>query len=151
MRQNPLSLLFLILLASCSAPKVGENRVIGENRLPGTTDWLISVKFDTCSPPNHRYCRRPQIEGYCSQTSVAVGDSLNLYISTNPAARFTIDIYRMGYYQGKGGNLKKSIGPLQGKVQVNADPDPTTNFLECKWDQWYQLVIPPDWIIGVYL
>jgi len=151
MKQNTFFFLFLILLASCSAPKPGENSIVAENHLPGTTDWLISVKCDSCGPPNHRYCRRPQIEGYCSETSVAAGDSVNLYISTNPVSRFTIEIYRMGYYQGKGGTLKKSIGPLQGKVQVNADPDPKTNFVECKWDASYQLVIPPDWLSGVYL
>jgi hypothetical protein len=139
-----------ILLIACSQ-KSKENKIGAENLLPGTTDWLINVKYDTCSPPNHRYCRRPQVEGYCSQTSVSTGDSLNLYVSTRPASQFTIDIYRMGYYGGKGGNLKKHIDPLQGKEQRSPDPDPKTNFFECKWDKSYQLIIPPDWLSGVYL
>ncbi|HEY4154978.1 MAG TPA: N,N-dimethylformamidase beta subunit family domain-containing protein, partial [Puia sp.] len=151
MKQQFRFLFFVLLLGSCTRQGNKENKITAENRLPGTTDWLIQVKFDTCALPDHRYCRRPQIEGYCSQTSVKSGDSLNLYVSTNPASRFTIDIYRMGYYQGKGANLKKSIGPLQGKEQITAEPDPKTNFLECKWDKTYQLVIPPDWLSGVYL
>ncbi|MEP6597516.1 MAG: hypothetical protein ABJA71_16295, partial [Ginsengibacter sp.] len=128
-----------ILLIACSQ-KNKENKIVTENLLPGTTDWLINVKYDTCPPPDHRYCRRPQIEGYCSQTSVSQGDSLNLYVSTNPASQFTIDIYRMGYYGGKGGNLKKHIDSLQGKEQRSPDPDPKPNFFECNWDKTYQLV-----------
>jgi hypothetical protein len=127
------------------------NKVVVENLLPGTTDWLIDVKYDTCSLPDHRFCRRPQIEGYCSQTSVRQGDSLNLFVSTNPQSTYTIDIYRMGYYGGKGGNLKKQIGPLQGKEQLSPNPDPKTNFFECNWGNSYKMVIPPDWLSGVYL
>ncbi|HEX8278994.1 MAG TPA: hypothetical protein VF540_09880 [Segetibacter sp.] len=106
------------------------NKIVKENLLPGTSDWLINVKYDTCSLPDHRFCRRPQIEGYCSQTSVAQGQSLDLFVSTNPESSFTIDIYRMGYYAGKGGNLKKHIGPLKGKEQSSPNPDPKTNFFE---------------------
>jgi hypothetical protein len=142
-----------ILLVACSQKKEAntENKIVTENSLPGTTDWLINVKYDTCSLPDHRYCRRPQIEGYCSQTSVGQGDTLNLYVSTNPASQFTIDIYRMGYYGGKGGYLKQHIDPLQGKAQRNPDPDPKTNFFECNWDRSYQLVVPQNWLSGVYL
>lgn len=143
----------IVFAAACAPekPKEKENKIIIENRLAGTSDWLISVKEDSCSLPDHRYCRRPQIEGYASQTSVAAGDTINLYVSTNPGADFTIDIYRLGYYQGKGGNLKKTIGPLKGKIQVNDEPDPKTNFIECKWDQSYQMAIPSDWLSGVYI
>src|ERR1044072_2387412 len=145
MKPNMLCLLTIVCLSSCLNPgnkkDTAKNRILIENLLPGTTDWLISVKQDTCSLPDHRFCRRPQVEGYVSQTSVSQGDSLNLYVSTSPSSQFTIDIYRMGYYNGKGGNLKKSIGPLTGIEQHNAEPDPKTNFLECKWALSYQLVI----------
>ncbi|MEP7143747.1 MAG: N,N-dimethylformamidase beta subunit family domain-containing protein [Ferruginibacter sp.] len=139
-----------ILLVGCSQ-KNKENKIVAENLLPGTTDWLIKVKYDTCSPPNHRYCRRPEVEGYCSQTSVSQGDTLDLFVSTNPVSQFTIDIYRMGYYGGQGANLKQHIAPLQGKEQRSPDPDPKTNFFECNWDKSYQLVIPSAWLSGVYL
>jgi hypothetical protein len=146
---------FIALLAVISfvtgMSQTKKNKIVTENLLPGTSDWLIDVKYDTCSLPDHRFCRRPQIEGYCSQTSVAQGQSLNLYVSTNPESSFTIDIYRMGYYGGKGGNLKKHIGPLKGKEQSSPNPDPKTNFFESNWDRSYQLVIPADWLSGVYL
>jgi hypothetical protein len=143
--------LILFLAAACSSPARNANKIVTENQLPGTTDWLIDVKYDTCSLPDHRYCRRPQIEGYCSQTSYSHGDTADLFVSTDPAAGYTIDIYRMGYYQGKGGQLKKSIGPLQGIAQPSPSPDPQTNFFECKWQSVYRLPIAADWTSGVYL
>lgn len=131
--------------------KMSENKIISENNLPGTTEWLIEVENDSCVPPEHEFCRRPQVEGYCSHTSIIQGETLSMFVSTNPSSQFTMDIYRMGYYQGKGGNLKKNIGPLQGKTQIDPSPDPTTNFFECKWDTTYKLVIPDDWLSGVYV
>jgi hypothetical protein len=140
-------------MCSCSTNKQGhtENPILAENTLPGSTDWLIQVEEGYCDPPEHKYCRRPQIEAYCSHTSIQNGDTLTLFVSTNPVVDFNIDIYRMGYYQGKGGNLKTRIGPLQGILQKDPDPDPQSNFFECQWDTSYQLVIPDDWISGVYL
>jgi hypothetical protein len=144
-------LLLVLLMAACSSPVMQAHTIITENELPGTSDWLIDVKYDTCSTPDHRYCRRPQVEAYCSRTSYKPGDTLELFISTNPASQYTIDIYRMGYYQGKGGHLKKSVGPLQGKAQQEPTPDPQTNSFECKWESGYRLPIPGEWISGVYL
>jgi hypothetical protein len=125
--------------------------IVAENKLPGTTDWLINVKYDTCQLPDHRFCRRPQIEGYCSQTSVEAGDTIDFFVSTTPARTFSMNIYRMGYYQGRGGNLKKNIKSLQGNQQAEPRPDPKTNFFECNWDKSYSLVIPENWLSGVYV
>ncbi len=142
-------IVLLLTFSACS--KVDKNPVIRENKLPGTSDWLIEVPFDSCVYPDHQYCRRPQIEGYCSQTSVSAGDTIDFHISTNPESDFTIDIYRLGYYQGKGGNLKKSVGPLHGKAQLTPEADSVSNFFECNWDKAYQLVVPQEWTSGVYL
>ncbi len=143
--------MILIALAISACSQKGRNPIVTENKLPGTTDWLIEVAFDSCVYPEHQYGRRQQIEGYCSHTSVRRGDTINFFISTNPASEFTIDIYRMGFYQGKGGNLKKSIGPITGKEQITPEADSISNFFECNWDEAYRLVIPEDWVSGVYL
>ncbi|MBL7697770.1 MAG: hypothetical protein JNK79_06410 [Chitinophagaceae bacterium] len=150
MRITLFVLLGCFVVVTCSQPKP-ENVIVAENKLPGTTDWLISVKFDTCSLPDHRFCRRPQVEGYCSKTSVATGDTIDFFVSTNPASKFSLNIYRMGYYQGKGGSLKKSIPELQGMQQAEPQPDPKTNFFESKWNKSYSLVVPEDWVSGVYV
>ena len=147
--------LFLILATSfgCSrwAQRNSGSSIREENALPGTTDWIIEVDEDSCTAPEHEFCRRPQIEGYCSRTSLKNGDTLNIFVSTNPVSRFTMNFYRMGYYQGKGGTLKKSVDPIQGIKQKEPQPDSATNFFECDWELTYQLAIPKDWISGVYL
>src|SRR5262245_28044258 len=71
----------------------------GENEKPGTEDWMIK---NTRVDPKTKY-RCPWIEGYCSHTSLRTGDTLRIMVSTNPASPFVIDLYRLGYYQGKGG------------------------------------------------
>src|SRR5690349_9117402 len=60
-----------------------------ENEQPGTRDWLLqSTRID----PTTKY-RCPWIEGYCSRTSVRVGEQISFHVSTNPASSFTLDIY----------------------------------------------------------
>src|SRR5947209_1068882 len=88
-----------------------------ENEKPGTTDWMLTrTRID----PKTKY-RCPWIEGYCSpRTSLRAGDMLDIMVSTNPPAPFVIDVYRLGYYQGKGGRHLLQLGPFKGITQ--ADP-----------------------------
>src|SRR6185436_7012531 len=84
-----------------------------ENAKPGTTDWQLTyVKFDAKAK-----FRQSLIEGYCTRTSVAAGTQIGFCVSTEPASVFSIDIYRLGYYGGKGGRLVKQLGPFEGKAQ----------------------------------
>ncbi|MFO7257455.1 MAG: hypothetical protein DIU61_007170 [Bacteroidota bacterium] len=154
---RPSTLLFTLSLALFTCGKKEEpttttvlNLIQIENQKPGTTDWLIKVPERECEYPDHQFCRREQIEGYCSATSVRAGDSLHIYVSTNPATQYTLDIFRMGYYGGKGGRLMKSY-TLQGTSQSTPAADPKTNFLECEWDAAVSFVVPDDWVSGVYL
>jgi hypothetical protein len=130
---------------------VTDNAIIIENRKAGTSDWLIKVPFDTCSYPDHQFCRRKGIEGYCSHTSISAGEDLSVFVSTDPSSEYSLDIYRMGYYQGKGGRLMKSFRNLKGRQQAVPKADPKTNFIECKWDTALRFTIPKDWVSGVYL
>jgi hypothetical protein len=148
-------ILFLLpFLYQCSSvhdqPGTDDNPIVTENRADGTTAWLIHVPEKRCDLPDHQFCRRPQIEGYCSKDSYLAGDTLKIYISTDPASAYTIDLFRMGYYGGKGGRLMKSFGENQGKPQ----PVPQAgknNLVECRWDVAYSMIIPQDWTSGVYL
>ena len=144
----------IILLLSCSGkPEITEmpNLIMIENQKEGTEDWVIEVPYKTCEAPEHQFCRRPQIEGYCSRTSIPAGDTLNIYVSTNPVSDFTLNIYRMGYYGGKGARLVYSSEVMNGKIQKDPTPDPKTNFFECNWEISKQITIPEDWVSGVYL
>ena len=121
-------------------------RIRRENQREGTNDWLLRK---TRVDPATKY-RCPWIEGYCSRTSLRAGDSLEIFVSTNPASDFTLDIYRMGYYSGKGGRHVFRTEGLKGITQP--DPPVGRNRLrECNWEPSYQLTIPDDWISGVYV
>lgn len=132
--------------ASLAQSQVGPDLIFRENEKPGTTDWQLTY---TRVDPKTRY-RCPWIEGYVSRASVRAGERLDFFVSTNPAAPFTIDLYRMGYYGGAGGRHVKSLGHFNGRIQ----PDPPVGgnrIRECMWEPCASLTIPEDWLSGVYL
>jgi hypothetical protein len=142
-------------LAGCSTTHRGatptgrteeRNRVRAENAKTGSLDWLLQR---TAIDPKTKY-RCPWIEGYCSQTSLRPGETVTFHVSTNPASRFTLDIYRMGYYGGTGGRLMKRLGPFPGAPQPDPVEGPKRR-RDCLWEPCASLTIPPDWVSGVYL
>ena len=71
-------------------------------------------------------------------------------VSTRPAARFHIEIFRTGYYGARGARLMSVLGPFQGREQ----PDPPVGayrLRECRWEASATVTIPADWPSGVYL
>ncbi len=122
------------------------NLIERENRREGASDWqLTRVRLDKTTG-----FRSPLIEGYCSRQSVAAVESIDLMVSTNPPARFTIEIFRTGYYGGRGARLMTRLGPFDGRTQ----PDPPIGerrLRECQWEPCATLKIPADWPSGVYL
>jgi hypothetical protein len=130
------------VIGGCATPRRPE-LIRAENDQPGTRDWL---------PVNGRVKggRCPWIEGYCSKTSVRPGESIQFFVSTDPASSFTIDFYRMGYYQGLGGRHLLRLGAFPGKPQDVPAPGPR-RIRECRWEPCAALTIPQDWPSGVYL
>jgi hypothetical protein len=117
-----------------------------ENEKPGTTDWMLR---NTRVDPKTKY-RCPWIEGYCSHNSIRPGETLSIMVSTNPPSPFVLDLYRFGYYGGKGGRHMQRLGPFKGSVQ----PDPAIGeerLRECRWEPATKFTIPSDWPSGVYL
>ena len=126
-----------------SSPLVASNQIIEENRKPGTTDWQLTYV-------RSQNYRSPDIEGYCSRTSVRPGESLDIFVSASTDTSVTIDIYRMGYYGGKGGRFITQLGPFN----ISPQPDPVIaehRLRECLWERTTKLTIPDDWLSGVYL
>lgn len=132
-------------LAASAAATGSPNLISRENEKPGTRDWqLARVRI------NRGQYRTSLIEGYCSHQSISAGQTLSIYVSTEPAREFTIDIYRMGYYGGHGARLVQTLGPIAGQPQ--AVPEPGTNRVrECRWQPSVDLAIPANWPSGVYL
>ena len=142
----------LVLMFACSGAFAQNNAIVLENRKEGTTDWLITnVEKRRCEYPDNQWCRRPAVEGYVSHQSILAGEKLKVFVSTNPVQEYKLDIYRMGYYGGKGGRKMLSTGTLKGITQAEPQPDSVTNLFECKWKESYSFSIPNNWMSGVYV
>jgi hypothetical protein len=149
-KEKPLHHIIYLLsvIALCTvplAPAHGENPIQLENRKPGALDWqLTRVRVDKSG------FRSPWIEGYCSHQSVQAGDVLQIMVSTAPAARFKIEVFRTGYYGGAGARLMTTLGPFQGKEQP-VPPVGPRRLRECRWEPATSVTIPGEWLSGVYL
>ena len=118
---------------------IAQNPIVKENANTGTRDWVLTkVRADTCrleKPYKAAYfCRQQDIEGYCSKASILAGQTLEVFVSTNPQSDFTVDIYRMGFYGGAGGRKMLSLGPFKGKKQ-NTPSDGDKNLRDCNWEK----------------
>jgi hypothetical protein len=97
--------------------------------------------------------------------SVAPGQNLTFYGSTQRAdTLYTLNIYRIGWYQGTGGRLLLSVNNLVGQAQGYFDMssstlvgcttcfvDTSTGLVEARWQPSYTLTVPSNWVTGVYL
>src|SRR5438876_146882 len=117
-----------------------------ENQQPGSGNWQMWLHG---IPPADDV--NQQIKGYASATSVNPGESITFYVTVNHAQQYTMDVYRMGWYQGLGGRLMQSIGPLQGVAQPACPADSVTGLIECDWTASYTLTVPPNWTSGVFM
>ena len=126
-----------------AAVTVSVSNVATENQQPGSDNWaIVGVAADDVGK---------QIKGYASATSVNKGDSITFYVSVATAQTYTIDVYRMGYYQGHGGRLMQSVGGLAGTPQPPCPADINTGLAECNWAAGYTLAVPTTWTSGVFL
>lgn len=122
------------------------NLIREENAKAGAIDWqLTRVRLDKTLG-----FRAPLIEGYCSRQSVAAGESLDIFVSTDPPRPLKIEIFRTGYYGGRGARLMATLGPFKGKVQETPKPG-EKNLHECRWEATASLKISKEWPSGVYL
>ena len=122
--------------------RIANNSTALENQKPGTTDWQLT------NPAIKR-----EIEGYASLTSVDRGDEIKFFVNTNEA-NYTIDIFRMGWYNGLGGRRMNDPIIRKGIRQIPPIEDEASGLIECDWQDPYLLQIPDrtdDWTSGIYL
>lgn len=130
---------------SLAAP-AKQNRITEENAKRGDRSWMLE-KSEV--DPATKY-RSPWIEGYCSRTSIAAGEKLQIFVSTAPASRFSLQIYRLGYYGGEGGRLIADLGEFDG-IEQPEPPIGEKRLRECAWKPSVELEIPSEWTSGVYV
>lgn len=136
------NILFFVFYLSLSANAYAlTNPIIEENAKPGTDRWQLTKVAEEVNA---------QIKGYASATSVNKGASITFYVSVRSARLYSIEIYRMGWYGGKGGRLMKSIKSLQGVRQRAPVVNAVTGLIYCPWSASYTLKVPTDWVSGIY-
>ncbi|MFC6934372.1 DUF4082 domain-containing protein [Actinomadura yumaensis] len=92
------------------------------------------------------------IEGYAAQFSVNVGGTVQFKINT-PARGYAIDVYRMGYYGGRGARKIGSATPSAAlpQRQPPCASDSTTGLVDCgSWGVSASWTVPSNAVSGVY-
>jgi len=115
-----------------------------ENQLPGTTAWQLK------DPATFQAGRFADIEGYPWAESAMAGDTLSFSVSTT-SPTFTADIYRLGWYGGTGGRLKKSISSISGHFYPMPLMDTDTGLVDAHWPVSFTLAIDSSWVTGMYI
>ena len=114
--------------------------IVEENLRPGTRDWQIADDRKMWS----------KISGYADATSINLGESTDLHVST-AAPSWVVSAYRIGYYGGMGGRLVWRSDTQTGVVQPRHSFDTKTRTATAGWPT--SLTIEPDstWPPGQYL
>lgn len=125
----------------CAHAYQSSNPVAVENTCQGDLGWRVDARIG----PDHA------IEGFTNPSSVNIGGTIHLYVSTT-SPTYTFSIYRMGWYGGNGGRNLYTSGTLVGTNQAVPIFDSVTHEVSCKnWKSPVTISIPTTWVSGFYL
>jgi N,N-dimethylformamidase beta subunit-like, C-terminal len=144
--------LFVIVTAvttigpSAAVARASANPIVVENRHPGTDRWNIPW-------PGYKITddRKLNVKGYATAVSVHHGGRIGLRVSTRLHEPYTVDVYRLGYYQGLGGRHVADLGTFDGAPQPACYTIHSTGTVTCPWHTSVWLDVPRSWTSGVYL
>jgi hypothetical protein len=123
------------------------NPVVDENKRPGTTKWQAPWPGYTTADDIHL-----QIKGFATKDSVEGGQSISFKVTTTPAQQFSVDVFRLGYYGGKGGHFMGHLAHVPGTQQPACVAHAGTGLLSCaNWADSFSLKVPKAWLSGVYV
>ncbi|PKH37442.1 DUF4082 domain-containing protein [Nocardioides alpinus] len=122
----------------------GGNKIACENSKPGTSPEIWDSAYGSGAD---------SIQGFSTDISVNVGQRVDFKIKTD-ASSYTIDIYRIGYYQGNGARKITSVTPSVNlpQNQPNCINDLTTETYDCgNWAVSASWNVPSTAVSGVYI
>ena len=144
------------ILAQRDASTPTSNLIQEENARPGTLGWRVAKQAGS------------QIQAYTEEPSINKGGAVHLYVSTSSPS-YSVNIYRLGYYQGIGARLVKSIlvntGIYQGYytgegshpivcptciTSLTDSEGRETDITDANWKYPDIINFPSDWISGIY-
>lgn len=120
-------------------PSSDSGRIAAENAREGSDGWQIDRPTEA------------GVEGYVDRPSLLPGESLRLFVRTASAPRFSVEVWRMGWYGGRGG--RRVLEPLSFEARAQPPPtvDPETQMVSCAWASSATITAGADWVTGVYL
>ncbi|MGZ8765194.1 MAG: N,N-dimethylformamidase beta subunit family domain-containing protein, partial [Acidimicrobiia bacterium] len=116
------------------------NAIACENTLPGNppSEWDISGAGDA------------SLQGFATQFSVDQGQTVGFKVDTTASA-FTIDVYRVGWYQGNGARRVATLPTPLAQDQPDCLSDPATGLVDCgNWSQSSAWAVPATAVSGMY-
>ncbi|HYM45000.1 MAG TPA: N,N-dimethylformamidase beta subunit family domain-containing protein [Solirubrobacteraceae bacterium] len=117
-----------------------------ENRLPGTSAWRLPGPADLLGGEAHG-----AIAGYVAEQAIAAGETQRVYVRAPGARTVVAQVFRMGWYGGKGGRLELQSAPLPVRAQPPCAHSSTTGLTECGWRATLSFAIPSWLASGVYV
>jgi hypothetical protein len=119
----------------------GEPRSIEEeNKQPGSSNWKL-----------HSARARGHIKGYVLEQSIRPGQTQRVYVRAPRSRWIRIEVYRMGWYGGRGGRLVLSSRKLKPRHQPACPHDSRTGLVECHWRPTISFDVPFGLTSGVYV
>lgn len=111
-----------------------------ENRLEGSDAFALS-----------KPSLQGEVEGYASTTSAGVGDTVEIFVNVSRAQGVRWELYRVGYYQGRGARLISSGAAVEVVPQPEPSVSEKTGLLECDWAKAIAFTVEEGWLTGYYL
>lgn len=129
--------------SSATEPVCTGNAIVCENLKPGTPASVWDAQLGAGDPT---------IQGFGTQMSINHGETIDFKIKTDAA--YTIDIYRIGWYQGNGARRLDTIEYSEitpHPAQPACADDKVTEIYDCgTWGVSASWAVPTDAVSGVY-
>ena len=136
--------MLLFIGARLAVPRLtaqATNPIPAENALTGNpqSEWDVVGSGDAA------------IQGFATDISVNKGGSIGFKVTTTAPA-FSMDIYRLGYYQGNGARKVATIPSVTGRSQPACLSDAATGLYDCgNWTLSTTWTVPANSVSGIYI
>ncbi len=128
----------LFLFGLLIAPGLwAHNPIQLENLKPGSRDWGLRNRA-----PNS------EVAAYASPVNVKRGKDVQFFV-TSTDGDVTLEIFRMGWYEGLGGRRVWGPSTYPGIVQPEPIITLETRTVECPWKD--PILVRAQWLSGIYL
>jgi hypothetical protein len=117
-----------------------------ENRAIGTRAWRLPGPPDEIGGAAHG-----PVTGYVGSQGIAPGERQAVYVNAYGTRTVTLQVFRMGWYGGRGGRLVLQSAPLTAVSQPACTHRAATGLTECRWHPTLTFPIPRALPSGVYI